>query len=469
MLKLDLKSQTGIQRIRSFLNGKGYIVSDQVVDNFNKIDLWRSWYKGYDPSFHSYQFYNGSKMIHRKKKTMQMAKRISEDWANMLANEKTQINCSNQEALDDWINDNEFLSYLNTMVEKGMSGGNSALVLTLQNVKVEDDKPNFTDSMTKITIYESTQIYPISYDEKNIYECAFVSSSYENNKNIINLVVHHVVNGKYVITTYKVEDNQSMTELGYYDYVTNDVVPWFAIFKPNINENQVEQPSGQSIFANAIDHLQGIDTTYDGLVNELELGRMRIFLQADLTRFDDSGERKPAIDFNDGVYYALPTAFGDDKAMIHDFAPTLRTASFIESLQEELNMLSISCGLGAGFYVLKNVGTAMTATAIYAGNQDLYRSTKKHEMNIEKVIRNFLRAVNSTQFSNITFDYKSLAIIFDDSIIENKSEEKTQDITQINAGVMSKIEYREKWFGETEDEARKAIAEISSSQLVIIE
>ena len=77
--------------------------------------------------------------------------------------------------------------------------------------------------------------------------------------------------------------------------------------------------------------------------------------------------------------------------------------------------------------------------------------------------------MSSTEYSGVQFNPDSLGIVFDDSVIEDKAEEKRQDIVQINAGVMSKIEYRMKWFGETEDEATKAVEEISKAQLGLIE
>ena len=196
---------------------------------------------------------------------------------------------------------------------------------------------------------------------------------------------------------------------------------------------------------------------------------MRIFLDADLTRIDDDGVKRPAVDFDENIYYALPKSFGDDKNGIHEFSPQLRTASFIESLQENLNMLSINCGLGSGFYTLKNVGSALTATAIYAGNQDLYRSTKKHEKALKRVIMDILRAVNSSPFTKVSLDMTSLSVVFDDSVIENKDAEKQTDIIDVNSGLMSRVEYRMKWFGESEEDATSAIKLIDSEKMKVLE
>lgn len=470
MITLDVKSLVGNEKLVKFFKEKGYTISDQVMKNFSRINMWKSWYRGYDPSFHHYKVYNGSKYVYLNKKTMQMAKRVCEDWANMLANEKTQIYAEDQGDLEKWLRESEFMGYLNTMIEKGMALGMSAISLTVQNLKINGESVDYSKANTKLALFDADQIYPISYDEKNITECAFVSSSYENGENFLYVTVHKLVNSKYEIETFKLKNKSTLEETSHLVFKTDSADPYFAIFKPNINENQTEAPAGQSIFANSLDALQGIDTIYDGLINEFSLGRMRIFIDADLTRTDSDGEMKPAIDFNENVYYALPKAMGDDKNSIHQFAPPLRSSSFIETLQETLNLLSINSGLGAGFYNLKNVRRGhVTATAVIAGNQDLYRSTKKHEKNIEKVIKNVLKAVDNCPYSGVNFNADSISIVFDDSIIEDKAAEKNQDIVEINAGLKSKVEYRMKWYGESEEEAKKSVKEIDSSLLDIIE
>ena len=54
-------------------------------------DLWQQWYSGDVKDFHNYKIYNGEKKIQCKRKTLNMAKQICEDWANLLLNEKTDV------------------------------------------------------------------------------------------------------------------------------------------------------------------------------------------------------------------------------------------------------------------------------------------------------------------------------------------------------------------------------------------
>ena len=56
-----------------------------------------------------------------------------------------------------------------------------------------------------------------------------------------------------------------------------------------------------------------------------------------------------------------------------------------------------------------------------------------------------------------------MAIKFDDSIIEDKEAESVRASREVSQGLISKAEYRERIFGETEEAAKKAIEEIEEA------
>ena len=56
-----------------------------------------------------------------------------------------------------------------------------------------------------------------------------------------------------------------------------------------------------------------------------------------------------------------------------------------------------------------------------------------------------------------------MAIQFDDSIIEDKEAESVRASREESQGIISKAEYRERIFGETEEAAKKAIEEIEKA------
>ena len=56
-----------------------------------------------------------------------------------------------------------------------------------------------------------------------------------------------------------------------------------------------------------------------------------------------------------------------------------------------------------------------------------------------------------------------MVIQFDDSIIEDKEAESARARSEVNLGVLSKVEYRMKIYGETKEIALKKIQEIEAN------
>ena len=66
----------------------------------------------------------------------------------------------------------------------------------------------------------------------------------------------------------------------------------------------------------------------------------------------------------------------------------------------------------------------------------------------------------STTFGQYNINSADMVIQFDDSIIEDKEAESNRAMREVNAGLISKVEYRMKIFGETREIAEEAIRKI---------
>ena len=78
-----------ISTVIEYLNkNKGYNIPSEYYGN---ISVWRNWWRGFHKPFHEYTEVNGKSRIKRKLFTLKMAKKVCEDWASILLNEKTQI------------------------------------------------------------------------------------------------------------------------------------------------------------------------------------------------------------------------------------------------------------------------------------------------------------------------------------------------------------------------------------------
>ena len=435
-----------------------------------KVMEWLSWYGGKVRKFHRYSIYNGTKKVPMERMSLGMPKKVCEDWANLLMNEKTNIvldNEKDQDIFNKHLNNNHFWKKANGLVEKYMALGMGAVVEGVKNLEYNDDGDVTTNGTPVIQFINGMKIYPISFENDKIVECAFVNEN--PGKTIISI---HLLNElrEYDIHNIHCKGNMAKSNLTYNpeeDYTifhTHSNIPWFQIVKPNIENNiDINSPMGISIFANAIDVLRSIDLTYDSMYNELNLGRKRIFISTRAIKTDPvTGEAMPVFDQNDVEYYALPEA-EDGKQLITDNTQDLRVDAIDKALQRQLNLLSAKCGFGQNHYKFE-AGTISTATQVVSENSDEFRTLKKHEIILEEALIDMTKAliyiINNFTTDSINSD-TSITVQFDDSIIEDKESEKASDRQDLLNGIISRAEYRAKYYGEELEVAEKKIKEIA--------
>ena len=169
-------------------------------------------------------------------------------------------------------------------------------------------------------------------------------------------------------------------------------------------------------------------------------------------------------DPSDTVFYKLPEDFREEngeRGMIHEVNMDLRIEEHSKAINDDLNYLSVKCGFGTQRYRF-DTGGITTATQVISENSDLYRTLVKHELVLDRVLKELISIIIRL---GITSKHPGLAegldirIDFDDSIIEDKGAERQQDRQDVSMGVMSLPEYRAKWYGETEEVAAGRIPE----------
>ena len=431
--------------ILQYLKREGYDVPD--ANFYSYIKLWRRWYQG-KTAFHAYRVYNGSKHVNKTRKTMGMAKRIPEDWANLLLNEKVEIvvNENQQESLNAVLDANNFRVRGNQLVELAFALGTGAFV----EFKDKEDNVN-------IDYIRADMIFPLRYENNEITACAFASESGTGNDRYVYLNIHEKnERGQYVIkSAYFKKQNDTLQQIDLPEGIeekinTQSEVPFFQIIKPNIVNNiDLDNPMGISVYANAVDQMEGLDLVYDSYCNEFQLGKKRIVVPVKMARIqmDDDGITKPMFDYNDTEFYAIS---GVDEGMgIKEINMSIRAADHETGFKTALNVLAKKCGLGDTYYDFE-AGGVKTATEIVSEESDLFRNLKKHELILRQALTGLVQAVAALKGLNID----DIAINFDDSIIEDTGAEKERFLQEIRDGVRQKWEYRVRFFGETEEEAK---------------
>ena len=436
------------------------------------INLWESLYKGNLKDFHNYYIYNGNKKVKQKRFTMNMPKEISENWSDIIWSEKCKVSMkdeNSQAQFDELVDALDLYTLINQSIEKsGALGTESAVVSVYDLIQNEDGMYlDVSNAKTRVDLVDIDWIFPLTWNNKGITECAFGSVEYVKGQKYIVLSVHKLAdNGNYVIYNHLFADNNgNLTEIIEQDdtmkeFDTKSNIKWFSIFKPLLTNNLFNNsPFGIPHYANAIDNIKAVDISFDALKNEINDGRKRTFVRADMFSYDD-GQQKLVFDPNDTTVYQLPTGATKDD-LIQSDSDTLRTTQQIETLNTNLNILGNKVGLGQNFFHFDGQ-TLNTATAVVSSNSALFRRKKKLEIGYESAIYDLVNAIcyASSMFGTYNINTEDMVIQFDDSIIEDKEAESNRALREVSAGLLSKAEYREKIFGETSEIAEQAIKEI---------
>lgn len=438
-----------------------------IASSSSYISLWAKWYQGKVPSFHRYYIYNGQKRIYRERLSMKMAKQVCEDWASLLMNEKVKIVVADQEKMDDLLMELDFWNKSNESVEKGFALSMCALVINVSGLEIIEDSEtgegvlgSTKNSYLELTTHTASQLVPITWENGRCTECGFVTEDTDKTVITVHLLNENKEYDIYKEVSYKTGGKKNEITV----FHTGSKTAWFVIIHPRVTNNlEIDSPLPISIFGNSIDTLKAIDTKYDSYNVEFQQGKKRTYVSSKLQEVDkDTGEVKNSFDPDDTVIYQLPVGTsinGEEKPMIVNVTDSLRAAEHSQAIQDELNFLSKQCGLGVDYYRFEK-GRVMTATQVISEKSDTFRNMKKHEGILEKAIITLMKSIMyaSNEFTDIKFSKpEEVEVQFDDSIIEDKTTEKDNDRKDVDSGVMSKLEFRQKWYGEDETTAKEKL------------
>lgn len=467
--------------IQQYLNERGF----DTIDNsfYSQIEQWAQWYQGKVKEFHYYRAYNGRTNVSCERLSLQMAKKVCEDWANLLMNEKVAITIDGQKEqhfIDEVLKNNNFIVKANEAQELKAAYGTVAYVPYMANVEVKKDsgeviKGNKELSCIHINYIAGDCIFPLSWENGIIKECAFGSRKTVEGKEYFYLQLHMLEKGMYVIENVLFDDtNGQMLEVAINSIkgfetiapkiYTQKKTPQFVIDKMNIVNNiDKNNPMGIAVFANSIDILKAIDIVFDSYNNEFLLGRKRIMVAEEALHMDTEG--KMTFDPTDMAFYRLPEGI-ENENFIHEIDMSLRANEHEIALQNRLQLLSAKSGFGENHYKFDQGGIA-TATQVISENSYLFRTLKKHEIILENALKELVKILllMGNQYLSLGLNEQAETVIdFDDSIIEDRQTKLNDMRLDVSAGLLKPEYYIAQKYNVTLQEAIKLLPDEEAIQ-----
>ena len=442
-----MKLENNYDRIAECIKSLGHHVLDKEYQK--NVNEWLSWYKGELDSFHKYKLYNGFHFINKKRASLRMPKRVAEEWASLLYNDKVCITVSDadQRALDNILSDNRFNYKFSELIERTFALGTGATVV-------------FADAQgnPKIDYIVAPMIFPLKQENGEIVDCAF--GRVKGEALYINI---HVKNddGSYTVINHMYAKSNKGYESVKLEGITQSAVypvKMFQIYKPNIANNiDLFTPYGMSIYANAIEQNKVIDITYDSLKNEFELGRKRLFLALDVLTSkpitNEKGEtfEVPVFDEEQTEFFALPDSNGNQDKLIAEINPQLRITEHIDALQTVMNIFADTCGFGPDRFVFRDGKVYTNADQVISTQSKLYKNIVNHEKVLRysmiELIKAVLYVANGSEYIN------DVTIDFDDSIIEDSEKTRNQALLELNNQLIDDVQYYIDVYKMTEEQA----------------
>lgn len=460
------------------------------TEYYTKIRTWREWWEGYVDSVHSYREL-GIDGTARKRELYRlgMAKRITEDWAALLLNEKTTITAEHNNSAVWLMGDdseqgtggvlgaNNFWAEGNELLEKAFAYGTGAFVARADGAKVNDNGAVIPDPNCKAAIeyIDALSIIPLSIEKSRITEAAFISEFIKRGKTYIYIETHTKGdNGNYIIENeYFLLDGMEMKKADLPDDIapkidTGSPLPWFSFVYPNITCNIKEcNGLGMSVYANALDILKATDIAYNNFVKDFKLGGKKVFYNKAMLQTNSEGKTITPDDVAQQLFQQVGDGMDfDAKQMVQEFNPSLRVAENKDGVQAQLDYLSFKCGMGTKRYQFSASGVK-TATEYNGERQELVQHANRHAIVLERALKTICQALLyiGKAFCGADVDPDTpISIQFEDGFVIDDVAARENDRQDIRDGILQHWEYRVKWYGETEEKAKAAIEGMQTAQ-----
>lgn len=422
---------------------------------------WWEWYTAKADWYDRDEQVDGRRFKVRRA-TLHPARRVCREWASaILDDDGTKVAADDEgvdEMLADWVASTRFIPTAQRALERAFGVGTGALALWF-DVVVDDDGTRSVE--VRARRYDARMVLPLSWDDDGVTECAFVTRAYVDGRAAHQLQVHERDNGTYHVRT-RMFDERSGDEIRpdwvLDDFDTGSELPTFAILRPAVDNVYAEGTyMGQSVFADAVDAIKGVDNAFDSMQREIDATKVKVFMSEDL--FDlttvDGEVRAVPMSPDNTVITKIGTTPGGE--MYEVFSPDIRTAALAEALNVALSELGDLTGFGQDYFRYDRAGGLRTATEVSADNSAFMRNIRKHENELRPQLERLLAALLACQRALNGWPVPegcAVTVDFDDSIIQDTASEKAQMLSEVSAGIVPRWMYLQRFYAMTEEEAK---------------
>jgi A118 family predicted phage portal protein len=173
----------------------------------------------------------------------------------------------------------------------------------------------------------------------------------------------------------------------------------------------------------------------------------------------DGGKNKKMFDNSEGRFFSIKQDLSmkgtETKQLFDKAVPEIRAQQFRQVITDSLNWACMTSGLG------KNTLDVMpqhTATEVVHTEAEKMQNKSLHEQYLEVEIIKLVKSMcELSTMAGTDIDASEVTITWEDSVIVDTAEQKKLAMLELDAGIITKEEYRMKFMGETLKDAKAKI------------
>lgn len=245
----------------------------------------------------------------------------------------------------------------------------------------------------------------------------------------------------------------------------NVKIPMFVEFRTR-QTNRIDGSNvPTALISGAEDLIRQADEQWERINWEQEGGKLRVFADSDLfrKRQNDNGTQNITAKLNK-LFVLLNGDSAEGKEKIKEHAPALRIEQQAKALQEILKRIEQTVGIGRGS--LSDLESVQQTATQYSGSKKtLYNKVDQFESEYEEKYKDcaYIFAYMESAYHGTPFN-DEIDVKFNDMSRKDPQAEKTEDMLEVTNGIMSKEEFRMKWYGEDEETAKSKLEEMKKNE-----
>lgn len=389
----------------------------------NIIEECDQWYTNEESDFHTRKNLNDQEV---KLEKLNFAKRCCADDANLC--EIIEINAGESEnkfdGVQEILDENRFGVMYRKQLERLAASGTVGAYIRLDNATLLDNG-SVTGGDIRINYINAAGIAPLTVENDEIIECAFVGSDLVRGKNEQTLVVfQRDEKGLYTAETFVFDENNREIADRHVILQLGDVKPFSIMRTAEVNNLDDMEGYGLPKLYNAIPALKIVDLCWNILNGDLSKGDKLLLINELLATIKKDDEGKPIMTAEQKkLFILLGEKLPDQKSLIQEYNPEIRTGQIKEAMELALSLLSMMFGYGTKKYTFENA-QIQTATQYIGERQDEMQELNKQRQEAIDYIEGLVEAIIwfSNTFQGTAWELdEEICVEFDDSYIEDKN------------------------------------------------